>query len=307
MDELAEGTEMMGLIKMVVFDLDGVLVDIDSSWQTIHRAFGVDNEENFQKHLRNEIDYREFMRSDIGLWGNPNATRIRRILDRVPLMKGVRDVLDALRMRKLKTAIISSGVLMLAERIKEELGIDHVFANRLLTDDEGRLLGEGEEFVTLRNKDVVLERLCRAEAVRLEDCAVVGDSRFDISLFEKAGFSIAFNAQDRVITEAADVIIEEKDMKLILPWIIGCRGAKTYASFRYETEATAEIIISAISPDNFPVPPGLSIKSSRQKTEAKTRVFCTKGFGMLLATLDDLLSNVQLAEKTIQTLEALSR
>ncbi|GAG35915.1 unnamed protein product, partial [marine sediment metagenome] len=67
MDELAEGTEMTGLIKMVVFDLDGVLVDIDSSWQTIHRAFGVDNEENFQKHLRNEIDYREFMRSDIGL------------------------------------------------------------------------------------------------------------------------------------------------------------------------------------------------------------------------------------------------
>jgi phosphoserine phosphatase len=306
MDEAGKGAGMTGLIKMVVFDLDGVLVDINSSWQTIHRAFGVDNEENFQKHLRNEIDYREFMRSDIGLWGNPNATRIKRILSRVPLMKGAIEVLDALRKRKLKTAIISSGILMLAGRVKEELGIDHVFANRLLTDDEGRLLGEGEERVTLRNKGVVLEKLCRMKAVRLEDCAVVGDSRFDISLFEKAGFSIAFNAQDREIMEAADVIIEEKDLKLILPWIIGCRGAKAYASFRYETEATAEIIIGAISPDNFPVPPGLSIKSSRRKTKAKTRVFCTKGFGTLLATLDDLLSNIQLAEKTIQTLEALS-
>ena len=107
--------------------------------------------------------------------------------------------------------------------------------------------------------------------------------------------------------EAADVIIEEKDLKLILPWIIGCRGAKVCASFRYETEATAEIIIGAISPDNFPVPPSLSIKSSRWKTEAKTRVFCTKGFGTLLATLDDLLSCIQLAEKTIQTLESPSR
>jgi len=306
MDEVGKGTGLTGLIKMVVFDLDGVLVDIDSSWQTIHRAFGVDNEENFQKHLRNEIDYREFMRSDIGLWGNPNATRIRRILDRVPLMRGVREVLDALRKRKLKTAIISSGILMLAERVKEELGIDRVFANRLLTDDEGRLLGEGEELVTLRNKGVVLERLCRAEAVMLEDCAVVGDSRFDVSLFEKAGFSIAFNAQDRVILEAADVIIEGKDLRLILPWIIGCRGAKAYTSFRYGTEATAEIIIGAISPDNFPVPPGLSIKSSRRKTEAETRVFCAKGFGTLLATLDDLLSSIQLAEKTIRTLEAWS-
>jgi phosphoserine phosphatase len=306
MDEVGEGLGMTGSIKMVVFDLDGVLVDIDSSWQTIHRAFNVDNEENFRKHLRNEIDYSEFMRSDIGLWGNPHAAQLRDIFDRVPLMKGTKDVLDALRKRKLKTAIISSGILMLAERVKDELSIDHVFANRLLTDDEGRLLGEGEESVTLRNKGVVLERLCRAEAVKPVECAVVGDSRFDLSLFEKGGVSIAFNAQDRVILEAADVIIEEKDLRLILPWIIGGRGAKAYVSFRYGTEVAAKVIVGAVSPDNFPVPPGLFIKSSRRKTEAETRVFCAKGAGTLLATLDDLLSSIQLAEKTIRTLESLS-
>jgi phosphoserine phosphatase len=306
MGEVGKGPGMTGSIKMVVFDLDGVLVDVDSSWQTIHRAFDVDNEENFQKHLRNEIDYGEFMRSDISLWGSPHAARLRDIFDQVPLMKGAKEVLDALRKRKLKTAIISSGILMLAERVKDELSIDHVFANRLLTDDEGRLLGEGEEIVTLRNKGVVLERLCHAEAVRLKDCAVVGDSRFDVSLFEKAGVSIAFNAQDRVIQEAADVIIEEKDLKLILPWIIGCRGAKAYVSFRYRTEVAAKVIVGAVSPDNIPVPPGLSIKSSRREAKAETRVFCAKGVGTLLATLDDLLSSIQLAEKTIQTLESLS-
>jgi hypothetical protein len=31
-------------LKMAVFDMDGVLVDIDSSWQLIHRAFGTDND-----------------------------------------------------------------------------------------------------------------------------------------------------------------------------------------------------------------------------------------------------------------------
>ena len=38
-------------MKMVVFDMDGVLVDIDSSWQLIHKAFNADNEENFQRYL----------------------------------------------------------------------------------------------------------------------------------------------------------------------------------------------------------------------------------------------------------------
>jgi phosphoserine phosphatase len=306
MDEVGKGSGMTGSIKMVVFDLDGVLVDIDSSWQTIHRAFDVDNEENFQKHLRDEIDYGEFMKSDISLWGSPHAARLRDIFDQVPYMKGAKDVLEVLRKREVKTAIISSGILMLAERVKDELSIDYVFANRLLTDDDGRLLGEGEEIVTLRNKGVVLKRLCHAEAVRPEECAVVGDSRFDVSLFERAGVSIAFNAKDRVIQDAADVIIEGKDLRLILPWIMGRGGTKAYVSFRYETEVAATIIVGAVSPDNFPVPPGLSIRSSRRKAEAETRVFCAKGIGTLLATLDDLLGHIQLAEKTIQTLEDLS-
>lgn len=289
---------------MVVFDMDGVLVDVDSSWQTVHRAFRVDNEENFQKHLRNEIDYREFMRSDISLWGNTHITRIKSILDQARLMKGAKETLTSLRNMGVKTAIISSGIMTLAERIKEELGIDQVFANKLLTDEEGNLLGEGEEAVNLRNKGVVLEKLCRVVGIKPEDCAVVGDSRFDVPLFEKTGLSIAFNAQDPWVRDAADVVIDDKDLRRILPVIISCRSTKAQVYFSYENEETAEIIVGAISPDNFKVPPGLTIQSSRQKAEVQIRICCDKGSGTLLATLDDLLCNIQLAEKTLTTLEA---
>ena len=64
-------------MRMVVFDLDGVLVDIESSWEMIHKVFGVNNEINFQKHLKKEIDFEEFMRSDIRLWNRPNIDRIK--------------------------------------------------------------------------------------------------------------------------------------------------------------------------------------------------------------------------------------
>jgi len=297
---------LTGFIRMVVFDLDGVLVDIDSSWQTLHRAFGVDNEANFQRHLRGEIDYREFMRSDIRLWGRPPAARLRGILDQVPLMPGARDVVDVLRQRHVTTAIISSGIEMLAARVQGELGIDHVFANRLVTDGEGRLLGEGEEVVTLRNKGVVFERLCQAEALRPRDCAVVGDSRFDVPLFEKAGISIAFNAHDPVVVEAADVVLDGTDLRQILPWVLGGRGGKAVLSFRYGTEAAARAIMGAVAPDNVPVPPGVAVRSSTRGADAEARVVCAKGVGTLLATLDDLLGHMQLAEQTIRILGARS-
>jgi phosphoserine phosphatase len=297
---------LTGCIRMVVFDLDGVLVDIDSSWQALHRAFGVDNEANFQRHLRGEIDYREFMRSDIRLWGRLSAARLRGILDQVPLMPGARDVVDALHQRHVTTAIISSGIELLAARVQGELGIDHVFANRLITDGEGRLLGDGEAVVTLRNKGVVFERLCQAEALRPGDCAVVGDSRFDVPLFEKAGISIAFNAHDSVVVEAADVVLDGTDLRQILPWVLGGRGGKAVLSFRYASEAAARAIMGAVAPDNVPVPPGVAIRSSTRGVDAEARVACVKGVGTLLATLDDLLGHMQLAEQTIRVLGARS-
>ena len=105
------------MIQMVVFDMDGVLVDIDSSWQTIHRAFGVDNEDNFRGHLQGEIDYLEFMQSDIELWGSVHRDQIQRILEHVPLMEGVKETFNQLQLAGKSTAIISSGLELLAGAI----------------------------------------------------------------------------------------------------------------------------------------------------------------------------------------------
>lgn len=296
---------MVGLIEMVVFDMDGVLTSIDSSWQTLHRVFGVNNEENLKQHLQNEIDYKEFMRTDISLWGKTNIQKIKNILDQVPLIKGSRETLECIRKKGLKTAIISSGISILAERLKDELGIDYVFANRLLTDEKGNLLGEAEEVVTLKNKGLVLEKLCKEKNIAINNCAIVGESKFDVPMFKKAGLSIAFISKDSAVKEAADLVIDKEDLRKILPWIIAPKGAKTEISLYFQRENYAKIIVKAIAPDNFNVPSNLIIKSYLEENNnvAKTRVFCIKRLGTMLATLDDLLCNILLAEKTLKTLD----
>lgn len=200
--------------------MDGVLVESDSSWQALHDSFGVTNEGNFQKYLRGEIDYKEFMRSDIRLWGSVSREEIKRILDLVRLMKGAKETIDKLKKAGYKTAIISSGVSLLADRVRDQLGIDYSYANRLLFDEKGRLTGEAEESVTLLNKDRILRRLAAVECIKPSECAVVGDSRFDIPMFNEAAFSIAFNPKDELVREAADSVIEGKDLKKILPLLI---------------------------------------------------------------------------------------
>jgi len=210
----------LSAIKLVAFDLDGVLVESDSSWQALHDAFGVNNEENLQKYLRGEIDYKEFMRSDIRLWGNASREEIKTILDQVRLMKGAKETIDELKKAGYKTAIISSGISLLADRIKNQLGIDYSYANKLLFDGKGRLTGEAEESVTLSNKDSILKRLAAVEGIKPSECAVVGDSKFDVPMFKDAGFSIAFNPKDQLVREAAYSVIERKGLREILPLLI---------------------------------------------------------------------------------------
>lgn len=289
-------------LKMVIFDLDGVLVDIDSSWQKIHETFRVNNEENFQKHLLGEIDFQEFMRSDIRLWNRAHISQIKNILDKVLLMKGATETLSSLKKTGYKTAIISSGVSILADRVKDELGIDYAFSNKLLTDKDGRLTGEGEEVVGLLNKGNVLNDLTLKEGIITKQCIVVGDSRYDVPLFKESGLSIAFNAKDDMTKETADWVIEEKDLRLILPLLVNNgRACVAELLFNYNDEKEARTIVQAVSPDNIKVPSGLIIKTVKEKSFVITRIFCIKGVETLLTTIEDLLSCTQIAEKVIMT------
>ncbi|MCW3998200.1 MAG: HAD family phosphatase [Candidatus Bathyarchaeota archaeon] len=218
---------MKKLIKIIVFDMDGVLVNIKSSWAFVHKAFNIDESETFKRYLRGEFDYLEFMRKDIGFWGHIHVNQIRRILNQVPLMPGTEDTFNLLHKNGYVTAIISSGISILAENLKKKLDIDHIFANKILEDKNGILTGEGNPVVPLWDKGKVLENLLISLEIKPDNCAVVGDSIFDIPLFDMAGFSIAFNSKDKRVKEIADVCIQNNDLRDILPYFISFNKTKS--------------------------------------------------------------------------------
>jgi hypothetical protein len=80
-------------------------------------------------------------------------------------------------------------------------------------------------------------------------------------------------------------------------------GAEAKLILRYPDEETTRAVVEAISPDNYEAPPGLTLSIEMRKTEIIISVKCPKGVGSLLATLDDLLSCLGAAEKTLQSLD----
>ena len=63
----------------------------------------------------------------------------------------------------------------------------------------------------------------------------------------------------------------------------------------------AKSIFEAVSPDDFEAPE-FTIKTSRSRRDVVVEVRCRK-LGSLVETLDDLLSCVQIAERTIKILK----
>jgi phosphoserine phosphatase len=211
-------------VRLVCFDLDGVLIEAKSSWVAVHEAFGVRNEESLRLFLHGEISEEEFIRRDVALWltKKPDVTLddIDRILEGVVLHPGARDLIDALHARGIKTAVVSGGIALAAHRVAAQLGIQLVSAQELLAGPGGRLSGEGIVNTPLRDKSVPVRRFAKDLRIPLGHVASVGNSAPDVPMFWASGLGIAFDPMDEHTSAEADVTVRGPDLRALLPVLL---------------------------------------------------------------------------------------
>ncbi|UCD13632.1 MAG: HAD-IB family phosphatase [Thermoplasmatales archaeon] len=208
-------------VALVFFDMDGVLTDTISSWKHIHDYFGTSNERSVDEYLKGNINDLEFIKRDVSLWKKDgrftHKNTIRDVLYDISLMKGARKCISYLRKHDIKTVILSAGLDILAERVAKETRIDYVLANGIKNDENGRLTGEGILRVQLMYKDRAVRNIAKRLDIPLEKCAAVGNSCFDIPMFETCGIGIAFNPDDDCVRKSADIILEGRDLNRLIP------------------------------------------------------------------------------------------
>ncbi len=208
------------MLKLVALDMDGTLVDIESSFATVHRHFGEQNDENLARFFANEIGDLEFLESDIRIWRKHRPDlrldELEEILAGAPLMPGADALIRGLRARGARTAIVSAGIDVLGHRVARDLGIDVVLANGFRVDADGRLTGEGIVRVPVLGKEAVLASLQRQLGVGPEETAAVGNSEIDVGLFRRSRVGVAFRPEDDTVRRAANAIVPGSNLAAVL-------------------------------------------------------------------------------------------
>jgi len=75
----------------------------------------------------------------------------------------------------------------------------------------------------------------------------------------------------------------------------------------YADANIAEAIAKAVSPDNFKIPRGLSIKTMSYDKKVVTTIINEGKMATFIATINDLLFCTSTAEKTLQTARKLNK
>ncbi|MBI5554377.1 MAG: HAD family phosphatase [Elusimicrobia bacterium] len=201
--------------KIVVFDMDGTLTQHVSSWQLIHEKLGMWNEDacHYQEQfLKGKISYRKFCVLDAQRWKGLSAAEITSHLHAIPYSKNVKSTLRKLKKLGFKLAIISTGLDLLAFKVKNDLAIDYCICNKLEVRN-GRLTGRVKIDIAHGEKGKIFKRLLKQAGIKPREAIFVGDSATDIPAAKAAGYAIAFNALDSGLTEIADYTCRTKDFR----------------------------------------------------------------------------------------------
>ncbi len=214
----------MSQIKLVVFDMDGTIIEPRSSWAMIHEYFGTDNSEMLQMYIEHKISDKEFVKADIELWNNKsdkpvNEKYINSILDKAKPREGAKELISSLHEANIKTVILSGGIQYLANKWAKEWNMDKALANDLIDDENGNLTAIIKS--SGHNKGPVMEEMIKEYNFRKNEIAAIGDTVVDIPTFERAGLSIAVNTEDERVISKANYHLKgnlSELIKLILNW-----------------------------------------------------------------------------------------
>ena len=211
---------------LIAFDVDGTLVDDTVFvWKTLHDYFGSDTmavDKAFEMYMGGRLSYRQWFEHDIKLFREKGATRTV-ILDAIKNMKlfmGAQETLETLGKTGARLIIISGSLNLVVEKFGLDDYFHEIYLNHLEFAEDGELIGGVATPYDVWDKATGLRDVASRHNIPMSSTAFIGDNFNDIAVAKAAGFSIAFNCKSDELAESANVVVEEKDLRAILPHLL---------------------------------------------------------------------------------------
>ena len=202
---------------LIIFDVEGVLYDAEYL-PILAEKLNKEDEiwEITKKGIQGVINWEEGLRTRVEALKGLEYQTCKEVADDLPIMTGAKEACKALKAAGWKLMAVSGGFTIMTDRLKEELGLDHVFSNELIFKD-GKL--DGVKINVNADKAKSAKIKIKEWNEEKKDISCVVDGANDVKLFDVCGLGIAYRAQD-LVKDLATTTLEEKDLSKILD-IIG--------------------------------------------------------------------------------------
>jgi phosphoserine phosphatase len=202
--------------RLVAFDMDSTLInaEIIDELALLH-GVGEAVAAITERAMRGEIGFQDSFRQRARLLAGLRESALDRVARSVALNDGAHRLIQVLKHFGYKTAIISGGFQYVGEHLQRELGIDYVFANRLVVRD-GMMTGEVDgPIVDAARKAELLLEIARREGIARQQTIAIGDGANDLPMLSTAGLGVAYHAKP-VVRETASHAISNFGLDSVL-------------------------------------------------------------------------------------------
>jgi len=208
---------------LAIFDVEGVLLDAEFLPILAEKINKQDEIWAITRQgIEGKINWEEGLKKRIELLRGIDYQICKEVSDSLKIMIGAKEACRALKAAGWKIMAVSGGFTIMTDRLKDELGIDYVFSNKLLFKD-GKLDGVTIDVDSDKAKSAIIK--INEWKEEQKNIVVVVDGANDIKLFNICGLGVAFRAQD-VVKELATVTLEEKDLSKLIGLINKHYGLK---------------------------------------------------------------------------------
>lgn len=191
-------------VRLLITDMDSTLIGIECIDEIADFA-GLKPQVAAitEAAMRGELNFEQSLTRRVALLAGLDAAALDHVYEeRLRLNPGAERLLDGLRARGIKTALVSGGFTFFTERLRRRLGLDYARANTLEVVDgklTGRVLGD---IVGAEGKRAFLLALCAELGIAPAQAVAMGDGANDLPMMKAAGLSVAYRAKPKVQAEA---------------------------------------------------------------------------------------------------------
>lgn len=188
--------------KLCAMDMDSTLINIECI-DEMAKFLGKGEEvaKITEDTMQGNVDFDESLIKRVKYLKGLNVDDCKKIINKMNLHHGVKEWIIYCHQNDIKTAVISGGFSFFTDYLKNELGLDYAFSNRLEVKDNhltGNLQGS---IINASEKENIIKSIQNDLGISKAETMTIVDGSNDLLMAKQSALSIGYKAKKTITKE----------------------------------------------------------------------------------------------------------